>query len=176
MRDDIWLRWLWLLGMMCNTFCREICLEIWSHDLYGDLSRNLVTLACCVCTARWLWELVPQPPISRRERYDLVRCMIVIFLCLWMVCTRVTLIWSVLRGMKGSICPKVRFKNSAYGQGLRVWGSGTESSWIKFISSREVLKCLLNGSTMIKRYIIPYPIIYNQSPIIYNRENINDYM
>ncbi len=61
----------------------------------------------------------PQPPISRRERYDLVRGMIVIFLCLWMVCTRVTLIWSVLRGGKGSIRPKVRFENSAYGQGLR---------------------------------------------------------
>jgi len=62
--------------------------------------------------------VVLQPPIYRRERYDyLVRGMIVNFLCLWMVCTRVTLIWSVLRGGKGSIRPKVRFENSAYGQG-----------------------------------------------------------
>ena len=36
-----------------------------------------------------------------------------------MVWTRVTLIWSVLRGGKGLIRPKVRFENSAYGQGLR---------------------------------------------------------
>ena len=40
------------------------------------------------------------------------------FLSLWMVCARVTLIWGVLRGGKGSIRPKVRFENSAYGQGL----------------------------------------------------------
>ena len=42
------------------------------------------------------------------------------FLSLWMVCARVTLIWGVLRGGKGSIRPKVRFENSAYGQGLRL--------------------------------------------------------
>ena len=53
-----------------------------------------------------------------RERYDLVRGMFVNFLSLWMVCARVTLIWGVLRGGKGSIRPKVRFENSAYGQGL----------------------------------------------------------
>lgn len=55
-----------------------------------------------------------------RERYDLVRGMFVNFLSLWMVCARVTLIWGILRGGKGSIRPKVRFENSAYGHGLRL--------------------------------------------------------
>ena len=43
-----------------------------------------------------------------------------------MVCTRVTLIWSVLRGGKGSIRPKVRFENSALGHLCRQTVLGTQ--------------------------------------------------
>jgi len=67
----------------------------------------------------------------------------------------VTLIWGVLRGGKGSIRPKVRFENSAYGQGLKD-ASRTEDKTQKKIAKypigRTQLASIPTKPTLLRYY------------------------